>query len=151
MLERLLKVYRKQNPDVAVKAAALWDDEETGYVGSGVYVAPAKLLLVVTEEDHVIVKRFTPDKEYEPKNITGLPLKISGKPDRKAVLKLKGADAYYDPRYHGDDTPEKRSLRSRLKDGGIVLDSTYKYEKSDLGDAFPDEEIFFKFLTAKRK
>ncbi len=151
MLDRLLKVYRKQNPDITVKAAALWNDEETGYRGSGVYVAPAKLLLVVTEEDHVIVKRFTPDKEYEPKNITGLPLKISGKLEKKVVLKLKGADAYYDPRYHGDDAPEKRSLRSRLKDGGIVLDSTYKYEQCDLGDAFPDEAAFFQYLTEKRR
>lgn len=151
MIERLLKVYRKQNPEIPVKAAILWSDEETGYIGSGIYVAPAKLLLVVTEDDHVIVKRFTPDKEFEPKNITGLPLKISGKLEKKVVLKLKGADAYYDPQYHGDTPPEKRSLRSRMKDGGIVLDSTYQFEQCIPGDAFPDEEALFKYLTAKRR
>lgn len=151
MIERLLKVYRKQNPDVVVKAAILWSDTETGYIGSGIYVAPAKLLLVLTEEDNVILKRFTPEEEYEPKNITGLPLKISGKAEKKAVFKLKGADEYYDPKYHGDTPPEKRSLRSRLNDGGIVLDSNYQFEQCILGDCFPDADALFKYLTAKKR
>ena len=151
MIDRLLRVFRGQNPDLAVKAASLWDDEITGYVTAGVYVDPAKLLLVVTEEDQIYVKRFTPDEEFDAKNITGVTLKISGKPGKKVTLRLKGADEYYDPKYHGNTPPEKRSLRSRLKDGGIVLDSNYQLEQCNLGDAFPDETALIKFLTAKRK
>lgn len=154
MIEKHLEKFRELMPDVTIKSALIGRNEATGQAGF-YYFEPSKMLFVVTDDDQLIIMKFTATVYSKPKRVPYASLKKSFALKGYSI-NMSGADIrnndeqmrVEDDNPVEEETPRKRGLfrGNPNKPKKTLYDSNYRVEEYVLNDAFPSIEAFIDYL-----
>lgn len=154
MIEKHVQKFRELMPDVQIKAALIGRNEATGQAGF-YYFEPSKMLFVLTDDDQLIIMKFTATMYSKPKRVPyaalkksfalkGYSINMSGADIRNNDEKMRVEGEDHDE----EDAPRKRGLfrGNPNKPKKTLYDSNYRVEEYILNDAFPSIETFIDYL-----
>lgn len=154
MIEKHIGKFCELMPDVTIKAALIARNEATGQAGF-YYFEPSKMLFVVTDDDQLIIMKFTANMYYKPKRVPYASLSKSFALKGYSIH-MTGADIRNNDekmRVEGDDPSEEEAPRKRglfrgstNKPKKTLYNSNYRVEEYVLNDAFPSIETFIDYL-----
>ncbi len=154
MIEKHLNKFKELMPDVKISAALIGRNEATGQAGF-YYIEPSKMLFVLTEDDQLIIMKFTATMYYRPKCVPYAALKKSFALKGYSI-NMSGADIRNNDEkmyVEGEDNPEEAVTKKRgffrgnpNKPKKTLYDSNYRVEEYVLNNAFPTIEAFIDYL-----